>query len=216
MGIREIREELVDTARQMMADGLVTLTAGNLSVRVPGEDAMAITPTSRPYGSMKPEDVPILGLDGRVIEGDLRPSSETPMHLIVYRQRPDVNAVVHTHSPYALAFAVAHQPIPLVSLEGLAARSMEVLVAEYGEPGTEEIGRRALEALNRQPGSLAVLLANHGLLAVGRSLSEAYSVASGLETEALVYHLALSLGNPVRITEEQADAIRRGYEARKR
>lgn len=215
MGIREIREELVATARQMLADGLVTFTAGNLSLRIPGEEAIAITPTSRPYNTMEPEDVPIVTLDGRVVDGQLKPSSETPMHTMIFRHRPDVNAVVHTHSPHALAFAVAHEPIPLLCIEGLATRAMSVLVAEFGLPGTEEIGQRALEALDRQPGSQAVLLANHGLLTIGKSLEEAYSIASKVETEAMVYHLALGVGRPVPLTEEQVCRIRHRYEAKK-
>ncbi|MGE5618418.1 MAG: class II aldolase/adducin family protein [Sphingomonadaceae bacterium] len=210
-----IREEIVSVGRRMLADGLVTFTAGNSSVRIPGEDLVAITPSGRPYDTMGPEEVPIVTLDGRVVDGACRPSSEMPMHLAVYRHRPDVQAMVHTHSPHALAFAVARRPIPLISLEGLPTRAIEVLVAEYATPGTEEVGRSALAALERQPDSRAVLLANHGLLAVGGSLAEAYTVAANLETEARIYLLAATLGTAVALTGEQLAAIRRHYEAKK-
>jgi len=198
----------------MLSDKLVTFTAGNISVRVPESDLIAITPTSYPYDLMKPEDVPLVNLAGEVVEGALQPSSETPMHTLIMRARPDVNAVVHTHSPYALAFAVAHKPIPLISLEGLATCSMSVLVAEYATPGTEEIGLSALQTLERQPGSQAVLLANHGLLVIGKSLSDAYATASKVETEAMVYQLALTVGTPVHLTEQQVHQIRQQYVAK--
>jgi L-ribulose-5-phosphate 4-epimerase len=215
MKFEEIREEIVETSKQMLAEGLVTLTAGNISMRVPSENLVAITPTGRPYTTMKPEDVSIVDLFGKLVDGQFKPSSETPMHTMVYRDRPEVNAVVHTHSPYALAFAVVHKNIPLISIEGLATKAMAVLVAEYGVPGTEEIGRKALEGLNRQPGSLAILLANHGLLTIGSTLADAYSVASKVETEALVYQLALNIGPPVPMTAEQVQAIRGKYQVKK-
>ncbi|MHB1160498.1 MAG: class II aldolase/adducin family protein [Chloroflexota bacterium] len=215
MKYQEIREEIVAVGRQMLAEGLVTFTAGNLSVRIPGEQLVAITPSGRPYDTMRPEEVPVVTLDGRVVDGDLRPSSEMPMHLAIFRHRPDVQAMVHTHSPYALAFAVARRPLPLISLEGLPTRATEVLVAEYATPGTDEVGRSAMVALHRQPESRAVLLANHGLLAVGDSLAEAYTVAANLEMEARIYLLATTLGTPVPITPEQLSAIRSHYEAKK-
>ena len=209
-----IRAQVVAMGRQMLADGLVSHTAGNLSVRLPDQDALAITPTRRPYSTMQPEDVPIVTLEGRVLEGVLPPSAETPMHTMILLARPDIHAVVHTHSPYATAFAVAHRPIPLICIEGLCTRSMSVPVSEFAPPGTEEIGQRALEALDRQPGSLAVLLANHGLLALGQTLEEAYAVASKVESEARIYHLALGIGGVRQLTEEQVERIRSRYQRR--
>jgi L-ribulose-5-phosphate 4-epimerase len=215
MNFKEIREEILETSKQMLAEGLVTLTAGNISMRVPSEKLVAITPTGRPYTTMKPEDIPIIDLFGKIVEGEYKPSSETPMHTMIYRDRSEVNAVVHTHSPHALAFAVVHRSIPLVCIEGLANKAMAVLVADYGVPGTEEIGRKALEGLRRQAGSLAVLLANHGLLTIGSTLADAYAVASKVETEALVYQLALNIGPPVAMTAEQVQAIRDKYQVKK-
>jgi L-fuculose-phosphate aldolase len=215
MNYQKIREEIVATAKQMLEEGLVTLTAGNISMRIPGEELVAITPTGRPYTTMKPEEVSIVNLSCNMLDGECKPSSEAPMHTMVFRQRPEINAVVHTHSPYALAFAVAHKEIPLICIEGLSTKAMCVLVADYGVPGTEEIGRKALEALNRQPGSLAVLLANHGLLTIGKSLEEAYGIASKVETEARIYQLALNIGPPVPMTAEQVQAIRSRYETKK-
>jgi L-fuculose-phosphate aldolase len=160
---------------------------------------------------MQPEDLPILNLHGQVVEGEFKPSSESPMHSRILRLRSDVNAIVHTHSPYATAFSVVHRPIPLICNEGLGTRAMEVLVAEYGVPGTEELGERVTEALDKQPGSMAVLIANHGLLTIGKSLGEAYSIASRVETEALICQLAMTIGTPVPLTVEQVHAIRRRY-----
>ncbi|MDY6875582.1 MAG: class II aldolase/adducin family protein [Chloroflexota bacterium] len=215
MKYQEIREQIVAASQQMLAEGLVRMTAGNISIRVPGENMLAVTPSGRPYDTMKPEDVPIVTLDGQVVDGEFKPSSETPMHTMIMRELPDANAIVHTHSPYALAFAVVHKPIPVICNEGFLARSMAVLVTEYGVPGTEEIGRKALETLSLQPGSKAVLLANHGLLTVGASIREAYAVASNVETEARVYQLALTIGDPIPFTGEQLQAIYRRYQAKK-
>jgi L-ribulose-5-phosphate 4-epimerase len=195
----------------MLAEGLVTITAGNISIRIPGEDLAAITPSDRPYDTMEPGDVPIVSLDGQLVDGPFKPSSETPMHTMVLREMDDVNAVVHTHSPYATAFSVAHHPIPLICNEGLGFRSMSVLVSDFGVPGTEEIGQRAIDTLRLQPGSKAVLLANHGPLCVGDSIQRAYALASNVETEAKIYALALGIGNPVPITEEQVQAILSRY-----
>jgi L-ribulose-5-phosphate 4-epimerase len=211
MKYERAREEVVTTAKRMLAEGLVRLTAGNISMRISGEDLVAITPGSRPYDTMKPEDVPIVTLDGQVVDGEYEPSSETPMHTMVLRELSEVNAVVHTHSPYAVTFSVVHKPIPLICNEGLGTRSMSVLVAKYGVPGTDEIGRNAIEALSLQPGAKAVLLANHGLLTIGQSMQEAYRVASDVEVEARIYHSALVIGDPVLITEEQVQAIFQRY-----
>jgi ribulose-5-phosphate 4-epimerase/fuculose-1-phosphate aldolase len=215
MKFKEIREQIVETSKQMLSEKLVTNTAGNISMRIPGENLAAITPSGRPYLTMTPEEVAIVDLDGALVEGDFKPSSETPMHTMIYRTRADIGAIVHTHSPYALAFAVTHRDIPLICIEGLCNKSQAVLVAEYGVPGTEEIGRRALEALDRQPGSIATLLANHGLLTIGPTLQAAYAAAGNIEMLAMVYHLALQIGTPVCVTEEQVFAIRNKYQVKK-
>jgi len=196
------RRQVVETARRMLAEGLVTVTAGNISIHIPDEDLLAITPGGRPYDTMEPEDVAIVTLDGELVEGDFEPSSETPMHTMIMREMPDVHAIVHTHSPYATAFSVVRKPIPLVCNEGLTVGAMSVRVTEYGVPGTEEIGQRVIETLRLQPGSKAVLIANHGMLAVGGTIREAYVIASNVEAEAKIYAIALGVGVPVCMTQE--------------
>lgn len=215
MRFQEVREEVAAVAKRMFEEGLVTFTAGNISLRIAGEDAFVITPASRSYTTMKPEDLPIVNVHCQVVEGEYKPSSETPMHSMIMRMRPDVNAIVHTHSPYATAFAVARKPIPLICNEGLCTNAMAVLPAEYGVPGTEELGERVIEALNQQPGSQAVLVANHGLLTIGKTLAEAYAIASKVETEARIYALALTIGTPAPITDEQVYALKHKYYAKK-
>ena len=211
---RAIREEVALFARKMLCDGLVTLTAGNISVRIPGEDLVAITPSTRPYETMTAEEITIVDLAGRVVFGEYQPSTETPMHAVILRKRPLVRAVVHTHSPHALAFAVTHQPIPLIRLEGVVTRATSILCAEYAVPSTEELGYKALAALDKQPGSRAVLLANHGVLAIGACLREAYGVAVKVEAQALVYPLALAVGAPIKLTVEQLQEIYDNYVAK--
>ncbi len=136
------------------------------------------------------------------------------MHTRLMRERSDIRAIVHTHSPYCLAFAIAHKAIPTSCNEGFGVRAEQVLCAPFAAPGTEDIGLRALETLNAQPASMAVLLANHGLLTIGNSLDQAYRIASNTEFEAQVCLLASVLGTPVPLP---SDLVARVIErARKR
>lgn len=190
----DTRTAIVDACRRLEAEGLVAGASGNVSVRLPpadGRELLAITPSAVPYRVLRQEQVLVIDLDGAVVEGDGVPSTETPAHLAVYRARPDVGAVIHTHSLYATALAVAGQEVPRILDEQPVLLGGAVRLAEYGTPGTEGLGRCIVEALGDRR---AVLLRNHGALGVGRDLEEALTVVALVERIAKVYTLARLLG----------------------
>ena len=156
---------------------------------------MLITPTSVRYTVMRPMDIVRCDLDGKVLEGELRPSSEWRMHAVVYQAYPETKAIFHTHSPYATAFAVVHKPIPAVLIETMMFLGGDVACAEYATPGTFAVGENAVPCL--KDGRGGCLLNNHGVLAVGRDLNEARTRAQYIEDSARIYHYALQVGEPV-------------------
>lgn len=205
----EVRKAVCDTAKRMQKDGLVKLTSGNISSRVPGTNFFAITPSGMDYETMVPQDICIVDLNGKVINGHRRPSTETPMHRLAYIRRPDVGGVVHTHSIYASAFACTGQAMPIISTELAALVGGTIRCAPYAKSGTEEFAEAAINTLGSE--DLAVLFQNHGVMAVGRNLKEAYSVAIGLEEAAMIYHLAKSMGTPIIIPEEERQRMFREF-----
>jgi L-ribulose-5-phosphate 4-epimerase len=203
------RKALLETVLKLYEKDFIQLNSGNASVRASAEH-LVITPTGIDYDELKVEDMVIIDPDGVIIEGSHKPSSETPMHTTIYKHMPDVKSVVHTHSPYALAFAAVGRSIPVISTEGLAVRG-PIPVAEYACPGTESQGLAAMRALVGPPKVTGTLLKNHGVLAIGADLSQAYAVACRIEMAAEVYFLALQIGNPETLTYEQIKEIRRVY-----
>ena len=194
--ISELRQEIVDRSLQAFHEGLFSGTSGNMSCFLREEGLMLITPTSVRYDVMRAEDIVAMRLDGTVAEGGLKPSSEWRMHAAVYSHCPDVSAVFHTHSPYATAFAVNHQTIPSVLIEALVFLGGDIRCAPYATPGTEEVGLNAVPALDGRKGCT---LANHGVLAVGDDLAQAYLNAEYIEDVAKVYAIAKSIGTPVEL-----------------
>ena len=176
------RAAVVGAGQQLLATGLVRGTSGNVSVR--SGDAVAVSPTGVPYGRLAPADIPVIDLAGEQLAGALRPTSELALHLAVYRARPDVAAIVHTHSMFATVFAVLGEPIPPVHYQ--LARAGEVRVAPYARYGSAELAGVCVRALG---GSGAVLLAHHGVVAVGGDLAAAMAVAESVEYVAeLAWH----------------------------
>lgn len=213
-GVRAIPESVelladavAGAARRLVPDGLAVVTAGNISARDPESGLIAVTPSGRPYPSMTAHDIAIVDPGGRLVRGEHRPTSELPLHLAIHADDPGVRAIVHTHSPYAAAFSVARRPIPLVCNEGLFVGAPRVEVTGFAPPGTEQVGRTAVELLRRLPGAQAFLLANHGVVALGSSVGAAYDLAAQVEWEARIYHLALQIGEPHVLTRAQMDEI---------
>ena len=194
--IPALRQEIVERSLQAFHGGLFSGTSGNMSCFLRDEGLMLITPTSVRYDVMRAEDIVALRLDGTVAEGKLKPSSEWRMHAAVYEACPEVNAVFHTHSPYATAFAVNRRTIPAVLIEALVFLGGDIRCADYATPGTKEVGLNAIPALEGRKGCT---LANHGVLAVGDDLAQAYLNAEYIEDVARIYTLARSVGTPVEL-----------------
>jgi len=208
MRAEAIRTDIVETAGRLQRQGLLSMTAGNLSVRVDGT-LMAITPTGMPYEQIEPLDVVITDLDGNVVDGDRRPSSELPFHSAVLRTRPDIGAVVHTHSPYATTIAILGRTIPAVHYVIASLDLIEVPLVPYSTYGSDELAAGICAALEH--GGKAALLANHGALALGDDLAGAARAAELLEFLATVYHHALAVGEPVVLPPEEIAVVSGRY-----
>ena len=202
---RGLREEVVRITRRMHASGLVTETSGNVSARTP-EGNILITPSGFDYALLGPENLVLVDPTGKVLAGCLEPSSEWPMHTGIYRSRPQLGGVVHTHAPYSTTLACLGWEIPpmhymLAVLSGEA----RVPLAPYATYGTEELSLHASKALGDS--HHACLLQNHGAITVGETASEAYSKAEILEEMARVYYQARLAGEPVLLTPEQVREV---------
>ena len=188
------RRLLWETIDEMVKDGLVAGASGNASLQLQGraEGALVlITPSNRPYAQMGPEDLVVIDLGGEQVEGELMPSSETALHLKLYKTRPDIRVVVHTHSIFASVAAVAGMAIPPVVDEMVIKVGGSVEVAEYAFPSSEELAERACLALGERN---AVLLRNHGMVGVGGTLAEALEVCRLVERVAQIFVFASLLG----------------------
>jgi L-fuculose-phosphate aldolase len=198
MPLRAQREAVSELGRSMVEQGLTKGVGGNLSER--GDDGrIAISPSGIPYDRITPDMVPVVDADGERVAGDCEPSSETPMHTMIYERRPAVGAVVHTHSPYATTFASLGQPIPpthyLVSYVG-----DKIPVTGYEQPATEALGREATEAIGEEYN--ACLLQNHGVIAVGDSAEDALETALMVEFCARIHYQATNVRDPIEIDRE--------------
>jgi len=195
------RALVVHYARRLRPDGLVVLTAGNISVRA-GE-LVAVTPSCLDYDELSAELICVIDLDGALVEGELPPSSEVPMHLAAYRAAPETAAVVHTHAPYATALSTLCDELPAVHYL-LAELGGPVRVAPYATFGSEELAGNVVRALE---GRSAALLANHGALTVGESLEQAYSRTILLEWLSALYFRARLLGRPNLLAAEEIERV---------
>jgi L-fuculose-phosphate aldolase len=204
MLLHKLRQEVVTHGRKLVAARLTTGTGGNLSLLDRNRGLFAISPSAMEYHRIRPQDVVVLDLDGRVVEGQRKPSSELGFHLALYAKRPDVNAIVHTHSIYATTFACLHEEIPAVHyLIGFC--GTRVPLAPYATFGSEALARNVAEAIG---GANAVLLANHGLVSVGQDLPKAFAVAEEIEMVARIYYQARCIGSPrILSDEEMAEVI---------
>lgn len=195
-----LRNAVADHCRAMLRAGLTTGSGGNISVRLPGEDLMCISPSGISYQEMRAEEITVCRFDGSVLEGGGQPSSERAMHAAVYRARDDARAIVHTHSPYATTFACLREAIPATHyLVGFA--GSHVPVSPYATYGSDELARNAVSTIGQNFN--AVLLANHGLLALSSTLERAFAIAEEIELVARVHYQARCIGSPVVLDEEE-------------
>ena len=204
MLLEEERQAVVDGGNAMVRAGLTAGTGGNLSRICRRRGLIAISPSGLDYGAMRPEDVTLVDLDGRTVEGAYKPSSELGFHLALYQRRPAVGAVVHTHSVYATTLACLGWELPAVHyLVGFAGR--KVPLAPYATFGTDELAASVATTLGSQFN--AVLLANHGLVAVGGDMHAALNTAEEVEFVARIYYQAKCAGSPVLLSDGEMDVV---------
>lgn len=201
-------QRVVEKGNEIIVANLTVGTWGNISCRVPGENYIAITPTGMSYDTLVPEDIVVLDSKGSIVCGTRKPSIEVPLHLSIYKAREDVQAIVHTHSAYATAMAVARKEIPGAVEDLVQIVGGNVRVNEYALPGTEQLGINTVKALE---GRNAVLLANHGMLGVGRDLDEALKVCQVVEKSAQIVLLAQLMGGVVELSQGDIDGMRNFY-----
>jgi L-fuculose-phosphate aldolase len=198
MKAEEIKAQLVETARELLRTGLVEGTAGNLSARLP-DGNVVLSPSSLPYETMTTDDLVVTDLGGKVLAGERAPTSEKALHLACLRKYPELGAVIHSHAKYATMFAITRRPIPCVIEEFDVFVGGEVPVAEYRLTGSDELGEEVSRHVEARG---AVLMANHGLLTVGKDLAGALKVAKLVERTAEIVWGAQALGPVVPLPDE--------------
>lgn len=206
--LEHVKEELYRLHLELPKNNLVVWTTGNVSARDPESGLVVIKPSGVRYDELRPEDHVVVNLQGDVVEGDLKPSSDTASHLYIYRHREDVNGVVHTHSPYATAFAAVGQPIPVYLTEMGDEFGCPIPCAGFALIGDEEIGRLVVEHIGSSP---AVLLKRHGVFTVGPTAEAAVKAAVMTENVARTVWLALQLGQPEEIPPEDVAKLHHRY-----
>jgi len=206
--LEKLKEELVQLHLELPKNNLVTWTGGNVSARDAETGYVVIKASGIRYEEMRPEHMVVLDLDGKIVEGNLKPSSDTFSHLYIYKHRADVGGVVHTHSRYATAFAAVGIAIPCV---------LTAIADEFGGPipcagfaliGDEAIGKVVVESIGK---SQAVLLKNHGVFTVGKNAKAAVKAAVMTEDVAATVWMALQIGTPDIIPQEDVDKLHQRY-----
>jgi L-fuculose-phosphate aldolase len=203
MNKSELANEMVEIGRRLYQSGFVAANDGNISVRM-DEEHVLITPSGVSKGFMVAESMLLVNMAGEVVEGSGRPSTESAMHLDIYRHRPDVQAVVHAHPPTATGFAVAGIPLNQLAMPELIVTMGTIPLAPYGTPGTDELPL-SLRPFYREHD--AILLANHGAVTMGRSLTEAWFKMESVEMCAKILFTARMLGRVQELSDEQVDKL---------
>ena len=204
----EIRKQVIEAGLVMLRTKMVVGTWGNISTRVPETNLIAITPSGVDYDKITADGIVLMDLDGNIVDGSMKPSIEWPLHTAVYKDRSDVNAVVHTHSTCCTAMAIARKPIPAAAEDLVQIVGGDVRVSEYFLPGTVELGQAAVKALKDRNG---VILASHGCLAAGKSLKETLKIADVMEKSAQATIYANILGGVVELQQSEVDYMRNFY-----
>lgn len=205
----EIKQEITRVMRALYERGLVSALGGNVSARVPGASEFWITPSGVFKGNVNVDDLVKVDLNGDVIEGVLRPSTETPFHAAIYRVRPDVNAVIHAHNPVTLGLALAGVNLKPISVEAvMTLRRVEVV--PFAFPGTDQLAKLVADAALK--GARAIILMNHGVVGLGANLLEAETIVETLEEVATAQFVAMALGKePPVIPEKDVELYMKLY-----
>jgi L-ribulose-5-phosphate 4-epimerase len=208
MGFAELRQETYRLNMELPKNGLVVWTQGNVSVRDAQSGYVAIKPSGVRYEDLAPENMVIVDLEGKVIEGELSPSSDTSSHLYIYRRRADVNGVVHTHSTYATAFAALGKPIPVVLTSMGDEFGCTIPCGGFALIGGEAIGEVVVSSIGDSP---AVLLKNHGVFTIGKTGEAAVKTAVMLEDAARTVWVAMQMGKPDEISPADVAKLHKRY-----
>lgn len=203
MLMQQEREEIVFYGRKLISSALTTGSGGNLSIVDRQMGTIAIKPTGVDYLEMRPEDVVVVDWEGKIVDGRLKPSSEISLHLGLLKARTDIHAVIHTHQVYATTLACLHWEIPAVHyLVGFSGQ--KVPLAPYATYGTPELARHIVESIGQYN---ACLMANHGIVTVGGTLSAAFNVAEELELVARLYYQSMCIGKPQILSEAEMEVV---------
>lgn len=206
--LQKLKIELLELHRELPKNNLVVWTGGNVSARDPKTGLVVIKASGIRYEEMRTQHMVVVDLDGKIVEGVYKPSSDLYSHLYIYKYRPDVNGVVHTHSVYATAFAAVNKPIPVV---------LTAIADEFGGPipcggfaliGDDAIGKVVIESIGKSP---AVLLKNHGVFTIGKNAKAAVKAAVMTEDNAKTVWLAMQIGVPDEIPQDDVEKLHHRY-----
>jgi len=206
--LEKLKEELVELHLELPKNHLVVWTSGNVSARDVETGLIVIKASGIRYEDLRPEHMVVVDLDGKMIEGNFKPSSDVYSHLYIYRHRADVNGVVHTHSVYATAFAAVNKPIPVVLTAIADEFGGPIPCGEFALIGDDAIGKVVVESIGKSP---AVLLKNHGVFTLGKNARSAVKAAVMTEDNAKAVWLALQIGTPNEISAEDVEKLHHRY-----
>ncbi|GAI34891.1 unnamed protein product [marine sediment metagenome] len=209
MGLEnDLREKLCATGKNLVKEGLVRGKEGNISARIPKTDKVIIKPSKFAMGELSPEDLIIVDLDEKIVEGSHKPSKETPMHTTIYKHRADVGAVFHTHPIYSTCLGVMGKPIIPLSFAGFRAVLKGVPIVPYHHPGSLDLARAIVRSLGSDKS--AVLLKYHGLVIVEKDVESALELSIGVEKAARIQFLCSLLGKPKPMRRKSIEEFLKG------
>ena len=203
MILEKEREQVTEYSLKLLSEGLTNGTAGNVSIFNREKGLVAISPTGVNYSELTPEMISVVDLNGKLIEG-LKPSSELEMHMILYRNREDVNAVIHTHPVYTTVLACLREDLPAIDYMIAVTGATKVRCAEYASYGTKELAENAYKAMGS---SLAVILANHGLTTAGKDIANAFNITVQVEYISNLYIKARNIGEPIVLHDNEMNSM---------
>jgi len=206
--LENLKKEVYKAHMNLWENGLVMWTSGNVSGRDSKTNLVVIKPSGVSYDKLSPDNLVVVDLNGKVIEGDLKPSVDMATHLYIYKNMPDVSSVIHTHSTYASAFAATGKPIPVCLTAMADFFGRDIPIGELVLIGEEEIGK---EIVCKIGSSKAIIMKNHGPFTIGKSVNEALKAAIFLEESAKTLIMAKILGEPQSIPESIVNKLHKNY-----
>lgn len=204
MLLQEERESIVEYGLKMISSGLTVGTGGNLSIFNREKNLLAISPSGIDYEDMNPSDVVVMTLEGDIIDGHLKPSSELDLHRIFYKKRDDIDSIIHTHSMFCTVLSTLRKDLPASNYYIALTGGNNVRCSEYATFGTEELALKAYEAMHER---YACLLANHGAIAGSRTLKKSFQIAEELERQCEIYVRAMSIGKPYILDDSEVSIL---------